>query len=659
MDELVIFDEFIEEESLILSLSSPTSKLHICPLSSRADLLEKLLNYLNEKGHPNEVIHMGEILNSVAENLRPQYIEFIAELPFKTAKNGKDLRKLFKIDQNASLWWFSLIAEKNTYKSKVWNNFATLNSVIGVINDKNIKKIHIGINNDDIRLSLRKYCDANGIRIVVLPVRSEIGLRDVLLKVLNKNLIVYQLISLLRFVIQTIMRTRKIKKQMKGYIRKKDLNNALACITYYPFLNVDLAKEGILEHRHYSGLQKALEKEKKEIYWILFYTWAHNISLNESIEYAKKALNKGENIFFIEEFITVPDIFRSIFRLIWMGIILKTNEKAINKAHYFGDYNFYDIFKKDWYSSFLGAVGLSGLIYYGLFGEMFKRLQIKKCYYYCEMHAWEKALISARNSLSRATSLYGYQSGTVSRMLLNYFPSSKEINDSRDYPMPKPDKLLCNGNNPYMLFKDSGWKDNEIEVVEAIRYEYLQKYFQIKPEKKRAVLIACSISVEESSSIIRIASEALKAFQDIEVWIRPHPSLNLDRILGKYGSSENSKRLILRKEPIDIVLSEARVVIAGETGVSVEALAFGCEIIIVNVPEWINMSPLNNYISESIHKIYSADELKAVISRIFNSQSYTIQKKEKLKKIVEDFFYFQRQSTDPERLLNILLKDKF
>lgn len=64
--------------------------------------------------------------------------------------------------------------------------------------------------------------------------------------------------------------------------------------------------------------------------------------------------------------------------------------------HELNGYNFFDLVKNEWYSSFVGVEGLISLLQYEAFQSLLEKLSIQKCIYCLEMQAWERALIYAR-----------------------------------------------------------------------------------------------------------------------------------------------------------------------------------------------------------------------------------------------------------------------
>jgi hypothetical protein len=172
---------------------------------------------------------------------------------------------------------------------------------------------------------------------------------------------------------------------------------------------------------------------------------------------------------------------------------------------------------------------------------------------------------------------------------------------------------------------------------------------------RKIVLIALSISPLESSSIFNVAFNALNGLDGLEVWIKPHPFLKMENVTAASGIRLDAGTFILRNDPIEALLAEAKVVIAGESGVSLEALALGCEIVIIKVPEWINMSPLRDIKSPIIRSASNSSELRATISSMLSKgYDHEVHAAESNRIVDEFFFLGETESNEPERFLKAL-----
>jgi surface carbohydrate biosynthesis protein (TIGR04326 family) len=653
---LFVFDEHLMIERISGS-NGRANAICLFPLTTRYSIITAVENKMRSDGCHLRLLQSAKLINTSAENLRGQYIRFIAELPEKVRYRTKNLKQIFAIDRHASLWWFSLIAEKSPFKSDSFNRLAQLDAVVSVIKQEKIDKIMFGCRSEKLKNALQQYCCSHRIKFENLPARPICGLKERFRKS-QKLLYLKHSMILINSIIHTVLRTAIIKKQIGSLKRAIPQNdNPLLFFAPYPNINEALAQNGVFKDKTYIYLQDALENDKRNIIWAAMYVRYNNISFKKSLEYAERFIKNGYSIFFPEEFNSLRTQIKTFFAVLKGGFKFLMLERNIHAAHTFGDYNIYPLFKDDWYSSFIGETGYRGVMYYYAFRAILEKIKPEKCLYLCEMQEWEKALICAGNALGSRTSLYGFQSGTVSRMLLNYFNYPPELSDGGSYHLPRPNKIICNGRLPYSHLQESGWPRERLWVAEALRYTHFRKYPGLQPagEKQNIVLLALSISPEESSSVLNIVHEAFKGRKDMEIWLRPHPALQLENVFKLSGMSAKNPLFKIDNGRLADTLLKARVVVVGQSSVSIEALACGCDVVIVDVPEWINMSPLKGMHSQVIRTADSARSLQEVISGIFQEEYDSKKHAAEAGRIINDFFYLNQETDTPRNFLKLLM----
>lgn len=658
MKILFVFDNFINVKKAALPYLNAGDTVRLYPLTSKVSVTDALAKKAGTAGCNVTTVRTAGAINSAADRMREKYIRFVAELPGRIQRRSRGLKELFAIDNYATLWWLSLISEKNTYKSDVFNRLAQLDSIVDAAKTGKIDRIIFGCRSEKLKNALREYCSKARIKFEALPVMP---LRDLKLRVkeYQKFLYLKHLVILARWYFKGVIakRTRRAKKLISPLKRSIPQNgNPLLIITPYPNIDESSAQDAVFKDKFYMHLQKSLEDNKRNIIWTAMYAEGSNISYEKAFEYARRFIKNGYTIFFPEEFNSLTGRINAVLTILKSGFKFLMLEKDIRAAHDFDDYNAYPLFRDDWYSSFAGKTGYEGIIYYYMFRTLLKKLKAEKCLYHCEMHAWEKALIFARDRAEIEMPLYGYYGGAASKMLLGYANDPREVSETAPYAMPKPDKIICNGRLPYNYMRESGWPKEKLPVVEAIRYSHLKKYLDLKPadKKRNIVLLVLSVNPEESASILAIAYEALKDLKDIEVWVKPHPFLNLERFFDVSGISREDFHFQLKEGPIEDFLSEARIAIVGESTATLEALAFDCEVIVVNVPEWINMSPLKYIKTEMSRSADSPEELRQMVVDIFKEGHKPRAYAAEARRIINDFFYLNRDSDSPENFMELL-----
>lgn len=654
MKSLIVFDSCPAAEKIGLSFFKRDEKVYLFPLTSSGAIITDLEKILKRAGCEAEKIQSAAMINIAAEKLRSEYLLWVAQLPDSICYGRKNFKEFFAVDKQATLWWFSLVSEKNPFKSDSFNRLCQLDSIIDILRAEKPERIIFWCGIKKLQDALSDYASENAISFIVLPVKALDGLKERILKIREVYYIRHALI-LINFMFRFFLRTRKIKKKICYPNRASCFNSkTLLLITPYPNLDIPSAEKGIFKNKFYPYLQEAIEAEKQNITWILMYVENNSISFNESLGYAELFIKNGYNMFFLEEFISLGIQIKALFAMLASGLKYFKIEKDISHRHNLRGYNFYKLFRDDWYLSFAGYIGYQGILYYNMFKSLLEEVKADKCLHLCEMNAWEKALICAREAVKRGMSLYAYQSGTVTKMLLNYFNHPIEVRGGMPYAMPLPEKVICDGNAPYNYMRESGWPEERLVVAEAIRYNHLKRGLSLKWDRKRNVIfLAFSISSKESSSILNIAYEALKDLDNVEVWVKAHPFLRIEKVFELSGIS-SCGMFKVKNEPIQDLLPDVRIVIAGQSGVSIEALAYGCEVLIVDMAEWINMSPLKHIDIDTVKCISSAEELRqavvAILKKEYNPEGHAFW----AKKLVNEHLCLNMDSNAPCRFLELL-----
>ena len=688
-DIFLVFDSLIDMRKISLPVCKTSKlKVYIFPLTSKSSIVKEVANKFKRYGYLVQVLPSAAIINSRDKDVRDRYIKFVSDFPEKVCRAGKDLKKIFRVEKDLSLWWLSLIAEKNVYKSDSFNCLVQMESIVSEIFRREISEIIFSGRSRKLKKALSEVSEKNNIEFKSLPAKG----KALPIELISEKvpLLIKHVFAMTCRAVLMVLRTFNVKKSFVFSSRKRKRSKAdalLTIITPYPVFDEILARKGVFENKYFIHLQEALEKGNKQIAWISMYVRNRSVSFNESLRYAGSFLENGTAFFMLEEFNSFAGCIKAFWKMLASGTKFILLKRKIREASSFGNFNIYSLFEDDWYSSFVGSVGYYGLVSYYTFKNMLKTLNPKKCLYSCEMRAWEKALLAARDAAGSETFLFAYQAGTVSTMHLNFYNHSDELKQTDNYCLPKADKILCNGCRPYESMLGSGWPKEKIAVTEALRYTYLKKILEqdLSSLKRKVIILLLSIGQEESSSILSVSYEAFKDMEDVEVWIKPHPFLNLDKTFRMAGIDDKPSKFKIKEGPLKDFLPSAKIAVTGESSAAVEALAFGCRVLIVDVPEWINLSPLRFVDTEIVDTVSSSEELKQAAVDIFsrldldsrvrgNDKEELGDDKEELgndkeelgngkegydeekRRVVNEFFCFNKETDVPERFLEVLRK---
>ncbi|OGX27653.1 MAG: hypothetical protein A3D10_05290 [Omnitrophica WOR_2 bacterium RIFCSPHIGHO2_02_FULL_48_11] len=651
---LIVYDAaFKVDNGLFLGVAA-SDRVILFPLTSQAQLTARLKELFLAKKCQLEIRETAYLLNKTAEQVRAKYLDFIAQLPGRIRHNGKNLKEWFAVDESLSAWWLSLVAEKNTFKSDAFNRLVQWEAILTVLKEEDAAAVFFAAESRKLQAALKNCVQKENREFHVLPTRAAPGIKN-RIKEFQGLYYFKHALHVLGFAVYMFIRSWKIRQVLRALPRQMNDPDQLLFVGPYPYFDAAQAKDGVFKNKLYAQLQEALESNQQKILWGLFYVDNHNVDIKTALRYARNFVQKGYNIYFLEEAASAGKQLKVLWKSFLLGIKFLQLERQIAQAHHFSGGNFYPIFKDDWYASFVGAQGYQGLLFYEMFKALFKGSQAKRCLYCCEMHAWEKALITAKHAVGVTVPVFAYQHATVSNMLLNYFNSPVETKGNGNYSLAQPDKIICNGEVPYQYMLESGWTADRLGIGEAIRFGDLKDMVRDGTKlRENIVLVAFSISTQESSAILATVYQALKDLKNIMVWIKPHPFTDLKKVFELAGLDRDNFPFEIKNDPVESLLPQAKIVIVGESSVSLVALSFGCEIVLLNVPEWINMSPLRNIAIGQIRTASSPEELAKTVLGLCHPEVAAVSHAEETNQIINKFFCLNKNSAVPQRLLKLL-----
>lgn len=129
---IIVFDTSLTKSHLKhLDGITKSTELTLFPLTSNWRLIEEISVFLEQILPPRSNVHVapaGDLIDCEVERIRSMIADWSTQLGCKKI-HGKTIREWFALDHNISIWWFSLIAGKNTLKSKTFFQIAQLRAL--------------------------------------------------------------------------------------------------------------------------------------------------------------------------------------------------------------------------------------------------------------------------------------------------------------------------------------------------------------------------------------------------------------------------------------------------------------------------------------------------------------------------------------------------
>jgi len=593
--------------------------------------------------------------------MRDEFIEWSARIGSSIIGKKKRLIDAFKLPGNhVSTWWFSLLSEKNPFKTDCFYQIAVVGTLKKVIKAQPFKVCAVCINDDDLVYALKKMGEHEGVSMRIFKNNNGINersfnwryWRELFKKMGFAGVLILGFAAWLEIIARAVLARCIIGDRSK----RLPMDSSLMFVSYFPALDKEHQERGKFRNRYIGSLQDKLVTMDKVITWVMICAPIDGYSYRDALRFAKQFDIKGENIFILEEFLTVKDALTIL--LMWLRqsvvslFLLNFAEKAANYG-LIGD-EFRLIFRKLWNYSFCGEIGTEGIAYYLLFRKVFKEIgKVQQCVYLCEMHAWEKALNAAKENSGSKCETIGFQYATVSRNYFNYFYHHTETLRSDDpLKLPIPDVLACNGKINQILFEEA--KYPVVKGVEAVRQMYLRDIISnpvCARSSKPILLVAGSIDPKESMALVSLIHSAFPQTEGIDIWFKGHPIMPFSKLFEEKGIDWERTGYILTDENIINCLQKAWAVLVPTSTVAIEALAFGCEVIIPVLPNVIFMNPLADY-EHLCHRVATPEELRELMIGI--ARRRVEPDVEMRRTFLEDYFFLDPELNRWENLLNPL-----
>ena len=268
MNCLIIFDQFIDLNKIASVSIRDGGKAFLFPLTSNIRNIEGMTGRINaDCAYPVETIQTAQLIDETADKLRSKYIKFVSDLPQVRLRNGQKLREYFSIDEITSSWWFSLVAEKNTFKTDSFQKLVQMDAICQVVERENVKKIYFGCRSGKLRKTIGCYAKRNLIGFDVLPVKYEIKIKESI-REFQQFLYTKHVLHFILHSFSFFIRVWRIKQKLGKLPRKSPNEDGIMIITYYPNIDVNSANNGIFKNRYYPGFREAIKAQGDDIIWV-------------------------------------------------------------------------------------------------------------------------------------------------------------------------------------------------------------------------------------------------------------------------------------------------------------------------------------------------------------------------------------------------------
>ena len=544
-----------------------------------------LWNSYEEKKDQRSIL---SILEKNSDEIRLDYLSFIAQLG-KIDFNNKNMVEHLKIDDDFSLWWMSLLSEKGTLKSKTPLNCLKIFSLNKILNEEQIKTVQLISKDRVIATSINLLCKNLNIVFQWENTRTlydRFSSENIRKKIPN-------FFQALMFFVKNIF--------MKWNLRNSRNNNWLTggntILFFSYFLNIDfnLLKKGQFYSQYWNSLPSFIKQNNRKINWIHHFMTSNKIlNTNVGNKYLKGLndnSNRQEHHNFLYSFISIKIIFMTLsiwFKFFIKGILLKRS--FIKEALKLNNGWLTPIIIDDWKSSVYGKFAIQNILWIYLLQKSISTLPLQKTgLYLCENQGWERAFIYFWKKYGHGE-LIGVAHTMIRYWDLRYY-EDLNVSTSTDFlSQPRPNKIAINGPISLKNYLDVNQQANNLEKVEAIRFESFgrsKKLINNNLNQKNTLLVLGDYVLDTTIALLSLLNNINPTIlNNYNIIFKSHPSTIIE------ANQFNNLNLMVSSNSISEILPQVNAIISsGNTTAPIEGIISGLPLIVVLDNDNFNFSP--------------------------------------------------------------------
>jgi len=612
---LVVFDDGISLEALHeLNLQSIRS-CDLLALTGNWKVIRKVEASIQKQlgvrpNLLNSALLLNEQINNIGFWLR-EWSSKIADI--KIGKETVKERLLFG-DKGMSAYWLMPLSERNPLKTDLLLLLAQAEMILAVNQKTHYSHCVMSFDHPSLQ-TIGCFLENNG-RTCLINLFSMKGRwirkkdRKIRFGGFAGN-ICKAMATMIRAIIWSLIAHWEFYGVKRTVLTKNDL----LFFTYFPYIELEHAKQGKFSNRYAGVLQNKLADHRIPVVWLLHFVFVDGWTFRQAVKQAVLFARNGERLYFLEEFLCISTFWRTFISWVKQVFVYLKISKSLNQISQGISPETFSLQRELLLQSFVGGPAIKGALYYHLFSRLFCSLsEAPLCLYYCEMQEWEKALNAAARQYSPAMATMGYQHSSFSENYFHFFPAQSEIAHSgHPTDLPLPDILACNGEIPFRILKASGYK--RLQQLEALRYLHLWEVLQqTVPERhgKPVLLVVGSYDRKETCMLVSMLAEAFPNADGIEIRLKGHPSCDIVQVLDDLEIDLHVSGYQVCQGDIAHQLKEAWAVLVATSTVSIEAQAYGSKVLVPFSGGNLCLAPISGF-PDFYHMVTKPEDLRAYV----------------------------------------------
>ena len=597
---------------------------------------------------PNSKINIIPTYNSFKQ-VEPSVIEGVNQL---FSELRPRLIKIAKISVNSSwakrfgeLWWYTRLAEKNSPVDDIWWKLMYTEIIRRRISQYSYQYcLFIGSKSLDNLISQLFINSETKYKATIKEKEQLVIIKSVIWRIMGFFSLAF-----------AIFCSRLINTKQYIYSDNKENKDLIFAYSWFP--RVWVSRNDHYQDMYYGeGINELAKKKNKcPIFIMRLFDRSDYVS---PMTYIKRCQRLQKTEILNHKFLLLESfgsILKTIYNYFFLGDLLRFLRMSRNKE-------FHESFKWNGiniYNSCSGLLWKSVIVFWphlitleSFSKKLSSQYKPSKVLLYCFEFIYGKAIISGTLKANNKIEIIGLQHGPITPMKFMYNSLDENFiqKDQSEIPCPCPNKYLLDGEVSSEVLQNSGIKKENISVSGPVRFQDIWKLKSRKRSIRDTMNILVAPGLHDSEFVINFTIKALINKSNINMIIKPHPKININKIIKIIDASanvpDNCASVDLVKEgSIYSYLNKVDLFITTYSSTGVEAIAFDVPIIMLlskKIPDMSLYFGKNDVALKAGNKI----ELVNHIDNLIVNKSFKDDYLQKLKQAFHRSFFIRGNSLD-------------
>lgn len=594
---LFVFDGGLKPENLSQLMGGSSGDVALLPLTSDFLLLESVTKWFENQGAAAiTLMDAASTVDTEVGVIRDE-ISAWASRTGDSQIAGRSLKEWFYLpNYRLSTWWLSLVAEKNSLKTRAYLQLAQLRALEKLLRGGTYTRLLTALSDETLDQATALLARAQNISHTRQTFTAGASGRDTWQRRLHRSgwsgKLMLGFLAWLRLCYQAIYLRHRLGAP-------KAMGDGLLFVTYFPAYEAKAAQTGVFRNRYTGDLQDLLDRLNIPVGWLLMYVPINGASFRQAVGDALRFRKSGTRLFFPEQFLSPGHLLAVLglwLRQAWRARRLEQETLAVISAEPPLIPAARSILTDLWRTSFAAPPALLAMAYMVQFRALWQRTPRPDALAYIfEKQGWENALLATRRGLADDVPAIAMQHTVVARDYYHYFASPADTGVSAgDLALPQAEVLAVNGPAVATLLAPCRYRG--VREVEALRFGHLAQKMPMVPTADQEVspmlLVIGSYDREEARAIAHLVHAAFPLAREVAIMLKSHPGTPFEAIYSDLGIDWAACGYQMAQGGVDEFLYRATAVLVGSSAVAVEAAMKGKPIIVPRFADTMVMSPI-------------------------------------------------------------------